>query len=133
MWRRSRILLSRNDHNNFYQPTLFFQNNLFQAIAVTCMGLHYKTPTNDFDTDTLSCTSFGGYIIILIGSIAGESVLSVAFHSSPLNKTTNSLSLLIRFFENTLSFRTPQIDIHMELCPVTLVANSTFLDDQSIR
>ncbi|XP_018563579.1 uncharacterized protein LOC108905263 [Anoplophora glabripennis] len=41
------------------------------AIAIACIGLHYKTRTNDFDTDTLSCTSFGGYIIILIGTIAG--------------------------------------------------------------
>ncbi|KAJ8912186.1 hypothetical protein NQ315_003790 [Exocentrus adspersus] len=41
------------------------------AIAVACMGLHYRTRTNDFDTDTLSCTSYGGYIIILVGTIGG--------------------------------------------------------------
>ncbi|KAJ8949100.1 hypothetical protein NQ318_017005 [Aromia moschata] len=41
------------------------------AIAIACIALHYKTRTNDFDTDTLSATAFGGYIIILVGEIGG--------------------------------------------------------------
>lgn len=44
----------------------------FQAIAVCCIGLHYKSITNNFNADSLSVTAFGGYIIILVGGFAGK-------------------------------------------------------------
>ncbi|CAG9864217.1 unnamed protein product [Phyllotreta striolata] len=50
------------------------------AIAVTCIGLHYKSRTNDIDTDTLSSATFGGYVIILVGGFAGYLM------STPFNK-----------------------------------------------
>ncbi|XP_018563589.1 protein snakeskin-like [Anoplophora glabripennis] len=49
-------------------------------IAVCCIGLHYKSRTNDFNADSLSVTAFGGYIIILIGGFAGYIM------STPINK-----------------------------------------------
>lgn len=45
--------------------------NLFQAIAVTCLGLHYKSVTHNIDTDIVSAGAFAGFIVILIGGFAG--------------------------------------------------------------
>lgn len=45
---------------------------VFQAIAVTCLGLHYKSITGDTDTDVVSAGTFAGFIVILIGSFAGK-------------------------------------------------------------
>lgn len=50
------------------------------AVAIACIGLHYKSRTNDLDTDTLSAVAFGGYVIILIGGFAGYLM------STPFNK-----------------------------------------------
>jgi hypothetical protein len=50
------------------------------ALAVTCMGLLYKSPSNDWETDMLSTVAFGGYIIILVGGFAGYLM------STPFNK-----------------------------------------------
>ncbi|KAG5875678.1 hypothetical protein JTB14_019454 [Gonioctena quinquepunctata] len=50
------------------------------ALALCCFGLHYKTQTNNLETDLVSTTSFGGYVIILIGGFAGHLM------STPFNK-----------------------------------------------
>ncbi|VEN45807.1 unnamed protein product [Callosobruchus maculatus] len=50
------------------------------AIAIVCIGLHYKSKTNDFNADTLSAAAFGGYVIILIGGFAGYLM------STPINR-----------------------------------------------
>ncbi|KAJ8980363.1 hypothetical protein NQ317_019004 [Molorchus minor] len=49
----------------------YFLKFLELAIAIACIGLHFKTRTNEFDADTLSAAAFGGYIIILVGAIGG--------------------------------------------------------------
>ncbi|KAJ8949101.1 hypothetical protein NQ318_017006 [Aromia moschata] len=50
------------------------------AIALCCIGLHYKSRTNDFNADTISATAYGGYVIILIGGFAGYLM------STPINR-----------------------------------------------
>ncbi|XP_018335260.1 uncharacterized protein LOC108744138 [Agrilus planipennis] len=50
------------------------------ALAVVCLGLHYKSISNDLHTDLVSATAFGGYIIILLGGFAGHLM------STPINR-----------------------------------------------
>ncbi|KAF7262734.1 hypothetical protein GWI33_004171 [Rhynchophorus ferrugineus] len=42
------------------------------ALAVACLGLHHKVVSGDWNVDTLSAATFGGYIIILLGGAAGS-------------------------------------------------------------
>lgn len=52
-------------------PVICNDSLIFQAIAVTCLGLHYKSITGDTDTDIVSAGAFAGFIVILVGSFAG--------------------------------------------------------------
>lgn len=49
-------------------------------LAVACIGLHHKSSTGDWNIDTLSAATFGGFVIILIGGFAGYLV------SAPISK-----------------------------------------------
>lgn len=42
-----------------------------QLVAIACIGLHHKSATGDWNVDTLSAATFGGFVIILIGGFAG--------------------------------------------------------------
>ncbi|CAG9817897.1 unnamed protein product [Phaedon cochleariae] len=46
--------------------------HMMQVLAIVCLGLHYKSVTNDLNTDIISAAAFGGYIIILIGGFSGH-------------------------------------------------------------
>jgi VIT1/CCC1 family predicted Fe2+/Mn2+ transporter len=54
----------------------------FQALAITCMALHYhsQTPGNTFHELMITSAAFGGYIVILLGIITG------IFTGQPINK-----------------------------------------------
>ncbi|XP_044252474.1 uncharacterized protein LOC123003643 [Tribolium madens] len=60
------------------------------AIAVTCIGLHYKSEVpHDFNTNTLSVAAFGGFVIILVGGFAGHLM------STPINRRIDIFFCLV--------------------------------------
>ncbi|KAJ8957318.1 hypothetical protein NQ314_006566 [Rhamnusium bicolor] len=59
------------------------------AISICCIGLHYKSRTNDFDADTISAAAFGGFVIILIGGFAGYLM------STPINRRIDIFFCLV--------------------------------------
>jgi hypothetical protein len=54
----------------------------FQALAITCMALHYHSQvgTNSFHELMIVSAAFGGYIVILVGILTG------IFTGQPVNK-----------------------------------------------
>jgi hypothetical protein len=54
----------------------------FQALAITCMALHYHSQawSNSFHELIIISAAFGGYIVILVGILTG------IFTGQPVNK-----------------------------------------------
>ncbi|XP_050308838.1 uncharacterized protein LOC126745152 [Anthonomus grandis grandis] len=59
------------------------------ALAVTCLGLHSKAAVGDWNIDTFSAVTFGGFIIILIGGFAGYII------SAPISKKIDIFYTLV--------------------------------------
>jgi len=59
------------------------------ALAVSCIGLHSKSVTGDFNIDTLSVAAFGGFVIILVGGFAGHLM------STPINRRIDIFFCLV--------------------------------------
>lgn len=83
---------------------------LFQAITVTCLGLHYKSITLDKDIDILSAGAFAGYLVILIGGFVGKSIINSVrntcfpiLHNTLLAKYIRDFSSLLKHFLRRLA------------------------------
>lgn len=46
------------------------------ALAIVCLGLHYKSVTGNVETDIVSAAAFGGFVVILLGGFVGHLVTS---------------------------------------------------------
>ena len=104
------------------------------ALTVICLGLHYKSITSNIETDIVSATAFGGYLIILIGGFAGHLMsapitrkIDIFFCLAGCAVFVAAGALNIKHYEN--GWNTQQRDYGLAKGSIAIINGAIFLVD----